>query len=278
MGHLNTQFYPPRAGEAETHLALALGLTPARLRQEGLALAARQHRFRFRRELRGGQTVATRTGIGRIDGDVLVLSSLMENPDNGELAAGVESVLALTDAEGRPCPWPDDVMEAARRLHGEFTGEPMLPPATPAPPDRPGPGMIETSRGVVQSWETTHQGFAPPRFYLASFSAGAQRLLALGGLDPATMLRQRIGAAALDYRVRYGRGLRAGETVVVQSGPLGLSERNWRFGHVMTASDGGEVLASADVFATLFDLDARKGVPLPADMRAKLAPYLPALS
>ena len=136
--------------------------------------------------------------------------------------------------------------------------------------------MIETSRGVVQSWETTHQEIAQPRFYLASFSAGAQRLLALGGLDPAAMKRQRIGAAALEYRVRYGRPLRAGETVVVRSGPLAITERNWRFGHVMTAADGGEVLATADVLSTLFDLDVRKAVPLPADMRARLTPYLSA--
>ena len=63
MGHMNTQFYPPRAAEAEAHLALALGLTPARMRQEGLALAARQHRFRYRRELRAGQAVATRSSF-----------------------------------------------------------------------------------------------------------------------------------------------------------------------------------------------------------------------
>jgi acyl-CoA thioester hydrolase len=275
MGHLNTQFYPPRAAEAEAHLALALGLTPARMRQEGLGLAAHQHRFRFRRELRAGQAVATRTGIVRVDGDELLLSSMMENPDNGELAAGVESVLALTDAEGRQRPWPDDVMAAARRLQGEFTGQAMPPPAAADLPDRPGPAMIETCRAVVQQWETTHHGFAPPRFYLASFSAGAQRLLALAGLDPATMKRERIGNAALDYRVRYGRGLRAGETVLVHSGPLALSERNWTFGHVMTAADGGELLASAAVFNTLFDLDARKSIPLPAGMAARLAPYMP---
>jgi acyl-CoA thioester hydrolase len=167
-------------------------------------------------------------------------------------------------------------MEAARRLQGEFSGEMMPPAATPAPPAEPLPGMIETARGVVQSWETTHLGAAPPRFYLGSFSAGAQRLLALGGLDPAAMQSQRIGAAALDYRVRYGRALRAGENVTVRSGPLALNERNWRFGHVMTASDGGEVLAAADVFATLFDLDARKAIPFPAGVRAKLAPYVSA--
>lgn len=275
MGHLNVQHYVARAIEADAVLAAAAGLTPALARRERIGLVPAEYRIQFKRELRAGAVTAGRSGVRAADRDHIAAALVIENGESGTVAATVEAALRCVDgASGEWQPLPQVVRDGAAALAATFGGEPPPAPQGPPAPSQPVAGMAETCRGSVNSWDTGPLGFATARFFMARYSDAAPQLLGAIGLSAETMRRRNWGSAALDYHMRFLRPLRAGDAVVVRSALLALREKTWRFCHVVSDAERGDVVAGAEIVAVLFDLGSRKSFVIPDEVRRQAEPCL----
>lgn len=270
-GHMNVQHYLARASDAQAHLAARIGLAPGRLRRERLALRPLTDRTLFKRELRGGDIHAIRSGIRAVHDDgTLDIASRMTNLEGGVESAAFETRLRLVGADEAALPWPDDVLAAARERAGDLPE--MPPPAPMAAVLPPGPPPLDrlllTYRGSVEPWDCDADGVAPPRAHIARFNDAITHLFRAMRLDRKALLAAGTGSAALDYDIAYHRPLHAGTAVEVRSGVLAVGEKVYHIvHHVLDSSDGG-LYTSIVVAALFFDLKQRKSVPMPADIRA----------
>jgi acyl-CoA thioester hydrolase len=63
MGHMNVMWYAGKFDEASWQLLSTLGLTSARFRNEGAAMAAVEQHINYRRELHPGDAVTIRSAV-----------------------------------------------------------------------------------------------------------------------------------------------------------------------------------------------------------------------
>jgi acyl-CoA thioester hydrolase len=87
MGHMNVMWYVGKFDEASWQWFASIGLTPARLRQDGRGMAAVEQQIAYRRELRAGDTVSIRTRVLEVRARSLRFSHAMHDDTSGELCA-----------------------------------------------------------------------------------------------------------------------------------------------------------------------------------------------
>lgn len=63
MGHMNVMWYVGKFDEATWQLLSTLGLTPSRLRNESLGMAAVEQHVLYKRELHAGDVITVRSHI-----------------------------------------------------------------------------------------------------------------------------------------------------------------------------------------------------------------------
>lgn len=276
MGHLNVQFYLARWTDARAHLALKLGFPPSQARDRRIMLGAIEDRVLFKRELREGAITTIHACVRAVVGDTLHVHGEMREGETGISAATFDSVMAYVDlATGATLPLPDVVRTRAEIMAASSTD--LHPPPVsqgPSAPTERQPGLIETGRGTVNSWEIDWHGHMASRFFMARFSDAASHLLANIGLDADTLRDRNWGSAALDYRLVYRRRLRAGDAFVIRSGMLEVQEKVWRFFHQVEDISTGEIVCIAEIVALLFDLSTRKSFAFPSELRERVTPLL----
>jgi acyl-CoA thioester hydrolase len=122
MGHLNIMYYAAKFDEATWQMFAAIGLTPTRLRQRGLGIAAVRQETAYRRELLPGDTLTIRTAVIEIRPLRIRFYHEMLNDERGEVAAATLITGLLLDAQTRkPAPFPPEMIERARKLMVEVT-------------------------------------------------------------------------------------------------------------------------------------------------------------
>lgn len=270
-GHMNVQFYLARASDAQAHLAARIGLTPSRLRKEGLSLWPLTDRTLFKRELRGGDIHMIRSGIRSVHPEGTIdIASRMTNLVTGDESAAFETRLALTGADAVARSMPGDVLSAALELAGELPG--MPPPAPMAAVQPHGPPVLDrmllTYRGSIEPWDCEKDGVAPPRAHIARLNDAITHLFRAMTLDRRALLAGGTGSAALDYDIAYLRPLRAGTAIEVRSGVLAVGEKVYHIVHHVVDSSEAVIYTSIVVAAIFFDLQRRKSVPIPASIRS----------
>ena len=117
MGHMNVMWYVGKFDEASWHLLAALGLTPTRLKREGIGMAAVDQRIEYKHELRAGDVVTIRSSVLKVTEKSISAFHEMRNDETGEIAATTTLVGVHFDAWFRKSrALPCDVRERARRL------------------------------------------------------------------------------------------------------------------------------------------------------------------
>ncbi|WP_428245970.1 acyl-CoA thioesterase [Ferrovibrio sp.] len=273
MGHLNVQFYLGRAAEADRQVLNALGLGPKALKALGLRVRAQRYRLAFKRELHAAAITTARSGIRVASADELQFYHEIHDAETGILAASVEATITLEQRDsGAGAAIPAAALAKAAAFVATFAGPPLAPPnGASVAPTTLQPGMYETARGGVDQWECDEDGRMAERFLMARFSSAAMNLLSGSEYNAASMRDAGLGSAALDYTIDIKRPMRVGDAFNCRTGVLELRDKTWRFCHVLLDSNSGETIATADVMAVLFDLKARKSVPLPPEARAGFA-------
>jgi acyl-CoA thioester hydrolase len=117
MGHMNVMWYVGKFDEATWQLFATMGLTGARLRQDGLGLAAVEQRIEYKRELVAGDLLTVYSYVQEVREKAVVFVHEMTNQATQELAARTTLVGVCIDATTRRArPLPDDVRERVANL------------------------------------------------------------------------------------------------------------------------------------------------------------------
>jgi len=123
MGHMNVMWYVGKFDEATWQLFCSIGLSPTRLRNEKIGMAAVEQRLEYKRELLAGDLLTIRSWIEEMREKSLVLVHEMINQETEELAARTVITgvcMDLTTRKARPL--PSDIREhlvSARTARGE---------------------------------------------------------------------------------------------------------------------------------------------------------------
>jgi acyl-CoA thioester hydrolase len=130
MGHMNVMWYVGKFDEASWQVLTTLGLTPSRMRSDGLAMAAVEQHIAYKRELHAGDVVTVRTEILEVKDKVVRIAHEMRNDETGEIAATMVVVAVHLDAVSRRArSLPADVRERTLQRVKRPQGEAALEPA-----------------------------------------------------------------------------------------------------------------------------------------------------
>jgi len=110
MGHMNVMWYVGKFDEATWQLLARLGLSPSRLKNEGLGMAAVEQQIAYKRELCAGDVITIRSSVQEIKDKSIRFTHEMTNDETGELAASTVLVGVCIDlATRRAASLPADV-------------------------------------------------------------------------------------------------------------------------------------------------------------------------
>jgi acyl-CoA thioester hydrolase len=130
-----------------------------------------------------------------------------------------------------------------------------------------------TYRGTVYPWHCDHMGHMNVMWYVGKFDEATWNLFAGFGLSSQWLRENRRGMVAVEQHLQYKSELHAGDTVSVHSTVLGVKDKVVRFRHEMRKADGS-VAAITDLTGVHLDTDARRAVPLPDEIRARIVAAL----
>ena len=117
MGHMNVMWYAGKFDEACWQILATLGLTPARLRKEGAAMAAVEQHTHYKRELHAGDVISVRSAVLQIGEKSIHFIHEMRNDETEEIAATSTIVGVCINAASRKAQaLPLDVRECASRM------------------------------------------------------------------------------------------------------------------------------------------------------------------
>jgi acyl-CoA thioester hydrolase len=276
MGHMNVQFYVAKADEGMAATASALGLSPRRQGSDRALLVPREQHIRFHRELRPGAPYVVRAGILTAKSEGVILYEEMQNIATRTVAATFVTRTEWADAMvrgGLPLP-VIAVANAAPFMidlpeHGQPRGLDMAP-ARPAPTlaDAEDLGLITTLRGTVLREHCDMHGYMTTRHHMGRVSDAIPNLIAqTRGEDRST---SSTGGAALEYRFVYRTPAREGDLLVLKSGLRSVSSKTYVWCHWLFDGETGDCFATAEAVAIAMDLNTRKAIEIPPDMRVQL--------
>ena len=112
MGHMNVMWYVGKFDEATWQLFAAVGLSAARLRQEGIGLVAVEQKIEYKRELLAGDVISIQSYIQETREKVVVFAHEMSNQNTQELAARTVLTGVCIDINTRRArPLPGEIRE-----------------------------------------------------------------------------------------------------------------------------------------------------------------------
>jgi acyl-CoA thioester hydrolase len=128
--------------------------------------------------------------------------------------------------------------------------------------------MFTTLRGFISDDLCDATGFLRTHHYMGRLSDSIPNLLAQ------TTGRSRdgstVGGAALEYRFIYRKPARAGDLIVIKSGLKSVGAKTYCWCHWLFDADTGECFATAEAVAISLDLETRKAIDIPPEMRETL--------
>jgi acyl-CoA thioester hydrolase len=112
MGHMNVMWYVGKFDEATWQLLSSLGLSPARLRSEGIGMAAVEQRIEYKRELVAGDLLTIRSSVQEVREKVVLFLHEMTNDETRQVAARTVITGVCIDTTTRKArPLPEDIRE-----------------------------------------------------------------------------------------------------------------------------------------------------------------------
>ncbi len=277
MGHMNVQFYMDKAQQGLAAFSTALGFGPSQVRAAGAQLLPLDHHVRFLREQRPGAPFFLRAGFLGHTAHGLRIYEEMVNTASGDVAATFSGEVALLDDMTRQIkPMPDAMRKAAEGFaidlpaHGAPRGLTLYEPR-PAPvlDQAIGMGMVPTYQGMVQPAQCDGQGRLGSRHFMGLVSDSIPNLLAqTQGGDRSKS--PKVGGAALEYRFIYRRFPVLGDVLVLRSGLKEVMPKTYTWCHWLFDFETGEAVATAEAVAIALDLETRRSIPIPDEMRENL--------
>ncbi len=277
MGHMNVQFYLEQATQGLAALGVHLGLGPRFIDAERARLIARDHHVRFLREQRPGAPFTIRAGVLSVQDFGLRIYSEMWNTVSGEVAATFAVDVELLDEDNRETkPLPARAKTAAKALivdlpaHGAPRGLQMYEPRrAPTLAEAEAMKLVFTWQGEIQASQCDTQGFLVTRHFMGIVSDSIPNLLGQTRGDDRSK-NSTVGAAALEYRFHYHFYPKAGDVLTLRSGLKQVGPKTYTWCHWLFDLESGKCAGTAEAVAIALDLETRKAIPIPDEMRERL--------
>ncbi len=281
MGHLNVRHYVALATEGLTAFCEPLGLSGAFRPGAGATLLVREHHIRFLREARSRAPLhmtASVLEMGETDARLLFI---LWHSLSGEPCASFNTVVAhVTTDEARPFPWPKMARERAAGLvgtlpdfaHGKsMTVEPVESRASLARADELDLKII--AAGAFGASDCDSFGRMQAELFMGTIVSGIPQMghgfrkTVVEHTDPPP---EKVGNAALEYRLIYLDWARAGDLYQMRTGQLSFDAKGMNVIHWLVDPVSGRAFGSCQAYIVTFDLGARKIMPIPPAAKAVL--------
>jgi acyl-CoA thioester hydrolase len=286
MGHMNVRVYVEKQMEGLAVFAHALGMPHAFRQDAPSTIVPVDQHIRFVREVLPGKPLSMRGCLVEVgEADAVVYQELRH--EDGQLAAAFRTRIMHIDTAGRePFAWGKSVREAMADDMGE-------PPAEAAPrsidPDGPCLPYDEISidlpknlgipcigKGAVPPQHLDVHGRMAPPWVIGRVSDSVPNLLHGWRKNVAAAAGDlRMGAAVLEYRLRYHHAPVAGDLFEVYTGLGGVEGKTHSLVHWLMDPVSGKPWATSRAIAITLDLDARKAIPAPPEALEELERIAP---
>ncbi len=267
MKHMNVQFYMTRASAAFSHFQNALGLTPARIRQDRKSLRFHKLRIQYKSEMRVGGLMHGFSGIRSANEETITGFIHLFDSTKQTLSGVYEFTARYEDLDtGHILLLPSDVREKAAALIDEHEDQyKPAPMKTLILPAKEMDHMFETNRSAVDVWECDAFNNMELRHIVGRFSDAASHIMSNVGMTREMQKERNLGSAALDYYTEFNGPVKMASSLVLKSALLDRKPKNFIFGHHMINCDTGDIVNNTTVLGCYFDMTARKAVPLPKE-------------
>ncbi len=286
MGHMNVRVYVEKQLEGLVAFSHAAGMPNAFRPESPSTIVPIDQHIRFIREVLPGRPLSMRGCVLDIGASDAVIYQDLLHAD-GKLAAAFRTRIAHVDtAEGTQFDWSRRVREKMKGLTGKTPAEAKPRSIEPDAPGRAleaitldtvsGIGAPRIGMGAVPPEHCGAFGQMHPSWVIGRISDSVPNLLhgwrsrvgeQAGG--------KRMGAAVLEYRIRYHRLPRAGDLFVVHTSLGAVTEKTHSLVHWMMDPLSAGPWATCEAVAISLDLDARKAVAAPPEMLDELEQIAP---
>ncbi len=264
MEHLTIASYVERMGDGYLGFLDSVGLGENYRAEERMGFAAVESRTRFIQELRAGDVLHIEGALLGIEGKIMTSAQRVVNSVTGEVTAMVHYKTVHLDLDKRKAVnfSPErraELLKSAVEWDGPEIEERSFPDGLQ--------GFVPTCRDTVKLWEMDVIGHMSAHFYVERFSQATMQTMAAIGITPDYARENRRGGSTFEMDLRYFRELNAGDTLAVYTAITDVGNSSFRMVHKMVNQRTGELCAALGQFGVFFDLEARRPVPLPDNIR-----------
>ena len=135
------------------------------------------------------------------------------------------------------------------------------------------PVYVETYRGTVAPAECDHLGHMNVQYYIRSVSDGMYSIMIHLGLTPEEIKRRGISFAAVRAQMEFHRELYSGDVIFLESALVRIGTKSATFRHRLKNAANQEIAMSAEFQCALLDLNGRRAVVIPDDVRLAAEKY-----
>jgi len=132
-------------------------------------------------------------------------------------------------------------------------------------------GWFDLSRTIVLPAHCDAYGHMNVRHYAAFFDDAGWHILGMAGLSLADIRRRGLGTVIASLSIDFHHEITAGELALVKGAVTRVGTKSFSYELRLYEADSMTHCATEKAVEVCFDTNARKGVPLPEDMKAKLA-------
>jgi acyl-CoA thioesterase FadM len=294
LGHMNVRFYLSRVDQANNVLLDKLGVTPA----PGSAVVRRQDTYsRFRREQFAGAPLQVAGGMLESDDALVRCYFEIRNPEKDEIAATFIVRSGLVDPASQRVLALPPRLNRVNEQYGTRLPEYGQPRSLSLDPPRldvsleelekrvsqnPVPGMMSGRReSVLDPEDCDANGFLKENvdlMFVMHKPQPGQQSASFGPPVMKTANGHRFSWAMIETRAIVLGRPRAGDRLVSIGADVAMGERwrqsrRWAF-----VAETGRLVGINDVVGMALDLDERRSIIIPDDLRASIErDYLPDL-
>lgn len=286
MGHMNVRVYSEKAIEGWGVFAHAIGMPHAFKDQTPSVLLPADQHIRFVAEALAGRPLQMTGCVETVGESDCVLFQQIRHGDGRLCAAFRTRLVHSTSDSGKPFPWstrtralleslvdtpPMDTLP--RSFDPSRTGIPNEA-ATIDLPNTLGVPVI--GRGTIPRIHCDAHGRMMPQWFIGRISDSVPNLMHTWRAEVAKQAGGlRMGAAVVEYQLKYRSWPRAGDLFQVRSGLVSANKKIQTLVHWVVDPVSGKACCTSEAAVLTFDLDTRKAITASPDAVAQLEKLAP---
>ncbi len=268
MGHFNIQFYAAKVADGLSASMGKIGLPDS----AGISVQHKAAFSHYQGELQVDDELEVRAGILAVGNDHIRLLAEIINSGTGKLSSSFDLHCQACDTNSRrPTTWPDRIRDELATRIIDLPVQKRIPTAGSHVPASVGSSAnaFVSSRGTIDAWDCDERGAMGLRQYYAIASDGIGPLRHRMGITRDLAKTKHWGGAGLEYFVRFLAPIDAGDIYTLRTGLLQVAEKTFRVGHRLFNDSSGDLTATFDIVACMFDLQARRTMKIPDEIRTQ---------